>query len=67
MLIAPPDHRLAGDNDILAENLLAERFLAREQGSGTRTLMERFLERIVGGRSFNVIEMGANETIKQSS
>ncbi|MGO9943728.1 MAG: LysR substrate-binding domain-containing protein [Rhodoblastus sp.] len=67
VLIAPPDHRLAGDSDILAEDLLAERFLAREQGSGTRTLMERFLERIVGGRSFNVIEMGANETIKQSS
>ncbi len=66
VLIAPPDHRLAGDSDIIAEDLLAERFLAREQGSGTRTLMERFLERIGGGRSFDVIEMGTNETIKQS-
>ncbi len=66
VLIAPPHHRLAGDSDILAEDLLAERFLAREQGSGTRTLMERFLERIGGGRSFDVIEMGTNETIKQS-
>ncbi len=64
--IAPPDHRLAGDSDILAEDLLAERFLALEHGSGTRTLMERFLERIGGGRSFDVIEMGTNETIKQS-
>ena len=52
VLIAPPDHRLAGDSDILAEDLFAERFLAREQGSGTRTLMERFLERIGGGRAF---------------
>ncbi len=66
VLIAPPDHRLAGDPDILAEDLLAERFLAREQGSGTRLLMERFLERIGGGRSFNIVDMGTNETIKQS-
>ena len=26
ILIAPPDHRLAGDPDILAEDLLRERF-----------------------------------------
>ena len=66
MLIAPPGHRLAGDPDILAEDLLAERFLAREQGSGTRILMERFLERIGGGRAFDIVEMGTNETLKQS-
>lgn len=66
ILIAPPDHRLAGDPDILAEDLLQERFLAREEGSGTRALMERFLERIGGGRIFEVVEMGTNETIKQS-
>ncbi len=66
ILIAPPGHRLEGDNQILAEDLLRERFLAREPGSGTRTLMERFLERIGGGRPFNVVEMGTNETIKQS-
>jgi LysR family transcriptional regulator, low CO2-responsive transcriptional regulator len=66
VLIAPPDHRLAGDPDILAEDLLRERFLAREEGSGTRILMERFLERIGGGRIFEVVEMGTNETIKQS-
>jgi DNA-binding transcriptional LysR family regulator len=66
VLIAPPGHRLAGDPDILAEDLLAERFLAREQGSGTRILMERFLERIGGGRAFDIVEMGTNETIKQS-
>ena len=66
VLIAPPSHRLASDTDILPEDLLAERFLAREKGSGTRTLMERFLERIGSGRSFDIIEMGTNETIKQS-
>ena len=66
VLIAPPDHRLVADPDILAEELLRERFLARETGSGTRMLMERFLDRIGGGRPFEVVDMGSNETIKQS-
>ncbi|MCW2273470.1 LysR family transcriptional regulator [Rhodoblastus acidophilus] len=66
ILIAPPGHRLETDNEILAEDLVEERFLAREPGSGTRLLMERFLARLGGGRPFNVVEMGTNETIKQS-
>ena len=66
ILVAPPGHRLAGDADILAEDLLRERFLAREPGSGTRLLMERFLDRLGGGRVFDIVEMGTNETIKQS-
>jgi DNA-binding transcriptional LysR family regulator len=66
ILVAPPGHRLAGDSDILAEDLLRERFLAREPGSGTRLLMERFLDRLGGGRAFDIVEMGTNETIKQS-
>ena len=39
--------------------------LLREEGSGTRVLMERFLARL-GGRPPDVVEMGTNETIKQS-
>lgn len=66
VLIAAPDHRLAAKSDIRLEDLLGDCFLAREQGSGTRILMERFLERVDGGRTFNIVEMGANETIKQS-
>ncbi len=66
VLIAPADHRLVGDSEILPEDLLQERFLAREPGSGTRMLMERFLERLGGGRPFDLTEMGSNETIKQS-
>ena len=66
VLIAPAGHRLVGDSEILPEDLLQERFLAREPGSGTRILMERFLERIGGGRAFDLTEMGSNETIKQS-
>lgn len=66
VLIAAPDHRLAGDRKIRAEDLLQERFLAREPGSGTRVLMERFLARLGAGRPPDVVEMGTNETIKQS-
>lgn len=66
VLIAARGHRLAGDPQILAEDLLRERFLAREPGSGTRTLMERFLAGLGSGNPFDVIEMGSNETIKQS-
>ena len=66
VLVAAPDHPLVGDPEILPEDLLRETFLAREEGSGTRLLMGRFLERIGGGRSFNTVEMGTNETIKQA-
>jgi DNA-binding transcriptional LysR family regulator len=66
VMIAAPDHPLSGDPDILVEELLRERFLAREEGSGTRTVMARFLEQIGAGRAFEVVEMGTNETIKQA-
>mgnify|MGYP000291503854 CR=1 FL=1 len=66
VLVAAPDHRLVGDSDILPEDLQRETFLCREEGSGTRALMTRFLERIGGGRPFNTVEMGTNETIKQA-
>ena len=66
VLIASPDHRLAGHAEIATEELLLERFLGRETGSGTRMLMERFLVRIGGARPLDVADMGTNETIKQS-
>ncbi|MGG7567965.1 LysR family transcriptional regulator [Rhodovulum sp. DZ06] len=66
VLIAPPDHPLAKDRHILPEDLLAQTFLAREEGSGTRTLTTRFLDRIGMGRPVRLEEMGTNETIKQA-
>ena len=66
ILIAPAGHRLDGRHNILAEDLLQETFLARESGSGTRLLMERFFEMIASGRTFDIVEMGTNETIKQA-
>lgn len=65
ILIAAATHRLAHAPAVTLEDLSQERFLAREPGSGTRMLMERFLERLGGGRSFDIVDMGSNETIKQ--
>lgn len=64
--IAPPNHPLVRDDNILADDLLLETFLAREVGSGTRRLMERYLDKLGSGRPFDIVEMGTNETIKQA-
>jgi LysR family transcriptional regulator, low CO2-responsive transcriptional regulator len=66
ILIAPPDHRLAGRADIAHADLERETFLAREEGSGTRMLMNRFLDRVEGERAVQLVDMGTNETIKQA-
>lgn len=66
VLIAPPDHRLAGRADIAHSELRQETFLAREEGSGTRMLMSRFLDRVGGERPVQLVDMGTNETIKQA-
>lgn len=50
----------------MPQELLAETFLAREPGSGTRILMTRFLDRIGDGTPWRMVEMGTNETIKQA-
>ncbi|MBC7770011.1 MAG: LysR family transcriptional regulator [Phycisphaerales bacterium] len=65
ILIAPPDHPLANQPGLGPEDLAQQTFLAREEGSGTRMLMARFIDRM-GGRSYKVVEMGTNETIKQA-
>ncbi|MEN8259121.1 MAG: LysR substrate-binding domain-containing protein [Pseudomonadota bacterium] len=43
VIIAPVNHRLAGQKDIPLGELKNETFLMREQGSGTRSAVERFL------------------------
>ena len=64
-LVAPPGHRLIG-HEAEIEALFAETFIAREQGSGTRILMTRWLDRIGEGRTYDALEMDSNETIKQA-
>ena len=66
IIIAAPDHPLATSDPVMPGDLLAQTFLSREEGSGTRTLMTRFLDRIGEGATWRAVEMGTNETIKQA-
>ena len=65
IIIAPPDHPLASRKRIAVTELTKETFLLREEGSGTRLLMQRlFAEE---GVSPNLgMQIGSNETIKQA-
>jgi len=66
VIIAAPEHPLAHTPNIAVKDLLAQTFITREQGSGTRILMTRYLDRIGEGLTYRQIEMGSNETIKQA-
>ena len=65
-VVLPPDHPLAGADGHDPDALLRETFLSREPGSGTRVLMQRFLDRLEAGQPARIIEMDSNETIKQA-
>ncbi|MCR9256735.1 MAG: LysR family transcriptional regulator [Alphaproteobacteria bacterium] len=66
VLIACPRDPLVGRKDVTPDELLEETFIAREQGSGTRILMSRFLDKALGSRPYKSTEMDSNETIKQA-
>ncbi len=65
IIIAPSGHRLARDFGLAAVDLSHETFLTREQGSGTRTLMEQLFETTELQPKIGM-EMSSNETIKQA-
>ena len=64
VIIAPQGHPLA--HGASTAELLEQRFIMREPGSGTRSLATRFLDEIGGGQDVRMIEMDSNETIKQA-
>ena len=64
VVIAPPDHLLAKEKNIPMHRLLEETFLVREQGSGTRSAVERFFSANQIALS-TPMEMSSNEAIKQ--
>jgi DNA-binding transcriptional LysR family regulator len=66
VIVAPPDHPLAGARDISKERIAEEHFIIREPGSGTRISLEIFLSEIPGRIDEPGIEMDSNETIKQA-
>jgi DNA-binding transcriptional LysR family regulator len=64
-IIAPPDHPLAERRGLEPSELADQLFLVREDGSGTRILMERFLHEAHLKPAIGM-EIGSNETIKQA-
>ena len=65
VVIAAPDHPLAKEQPIPLHRLQDQTFVVREQGSGTRTAMQRFFEE----HHLTVtssMEMNENEAIKQA-
>ncbi len=66
VIVTRPDHPLAGLEHIPNDAFANETFLTREEGSGTRILMNRYLDRIGNGHVYKTIQMDSNETIKQS-
>ena len=63
--IAPIGHALSKLRRVSLARLVQEPFLLREQGSGTRMAVERFLK--ANGLKLNVrMELGSNEAIKQA-
>ncbi|CAB1129094.1 RuBisCO operon transcriptional regulator [Candidatus Hydrogenisulfobacillus filiaventi] len=65
VVIAGPDHRLAGQHRIPLQELEQETFLLREPGSGTRATAERFFAE-AGVRLRAGMELGSNSAIKQA-
>lgn len=65
VLIAPLEHSLAGRRSVPLEKLVAERFILREKGSGTRLACQiHFTEQQF--RPQIRMELGSNEAIKQA-
>jgi LysR family transcriptional regulator, low CO2-responsive transcriptional regulator len=64
VIIAAPDHPMAGKKRIALEALKQETFLIREQGSGTRHAVERFFVGL-DFRFTSSMEMNTNGAIKQ--
>ena len=64
VVVAPATHKLAGKKSISLSVIAKEYFILREQGSGTRKVVEqKFVD---AGLSLNVrMELGSNESIKQ--
>lgn len=65
VVIAPPDHPLAQERHIPLSRIQQETFIAREQGSGTRSAAERFFA-AHGIKMKTSTEMSKNESIKQA-
>lgn len=66
VVLAAPQHELAGRAGLPVSVLAQENFLLRERGSGTRMALDRFLARS-NVQIVSHMELGSNEAIKQAT
>lgn len=66
VIVAPPEHLLAGSHALRIADLAEETFLVREPGSGTRLLTEHVLADLTDRKPTFGMQIGSNETIKQA-
>lgn len=65
VFVASPDHPLAGETGLQAEDLRQQAFIVREPGSGTRTAMEAYFSQARFQPRFSM-ELKSNDAIKQA-
>ncbi|MFQ5656326.1 MAG: selenium metabolism-associated LysR family transcriptional regulator [Candidatus Methylomirabilales bacterium] len=65
VLIVAPTHRLAHEEAVAVRDLTEEVFILREQGSGTREIMEEELGRVRVSLK-KAMELGSTEAVKQA-
>jgi len=65
VFVASPDHPLAGESGLQAEDLRQQSFIVREPGSGTRSAMESFFTQARFQPRFSM-QLKSNDAIKQA-
>ena len=65
VFVASPEHPLASESGLKAEDLRQQSFIVREQGSGTRNAMEAFFSQARFLPRFSM-ELFSNDAIKQA-
>ena len=68
MLICPPDHELADQKTVLAEQVQPYPFIAREEGSGTREVISSYFDQhgLNFGDLKTTMEFGSPESVKSA-
>ncbi len=64
-VVAPPNHPLVGKKEVSLQELVKERFIEREEGSGTRLVFDNLLAKN-GLKIEPYMELGSSEAIKQA-
>jgi DNA-binding transcriptional LysR family regulator len=65
VFVAAPEHPLAGESGLRAEDLRQQSFIVREPGSGTRSAMESFFAQARMQPKYSM-ELQTNDAIKQA-